>query len=265
MTAAAVSAQSRLPAEWQVRLPEFEGPLDLLLHLVRASKVEITEISVAEICDQFHQALQLMEHLNLDVAADYIYEAAQLIFLKSRLLLPRRKTVDGEDAEGDPREELVQRLLEYQRLKDAAQSLAEIHNVRRGVWTRPKQALKIKVADDGVDLGEVSLFDLLGALKTVLVRYDFDHPDAMHLHAETFSVRDQFEQLLNKLEPSRPLDFIADLRGRSSRGEVVATFLAVLEMIRLALVRLHQTDGGEILLYRTTRELERHELEGIQS
>lgn len=256
--------QNSLPAEWQVKLPDFEGPLDLLLHLVRVNKVEITEISVSDICDQFHETLRLMESLNLDIAADYIYEAAQLIFMKSRMLLPRRKTVEGEDAEGDPREELVKRLLEYQRIKEAAQSLAEIHNVRRGVWTRRKQSIKSD-SDEGVDLGEVSLFDLLGALKTVLVRYDFDHPDAIHLHAESFSVRDQFETLLGRLDPSRPLDLVADLKGRSSRGEVVSAFLAVLEMIRLAVVRLHQSETGDILLYRTTRELQQHEVEGIQA
>lgn len=264
MTAADAARATKLPAEWQVSLPEFEGPLDLLLHLVRVNKVEITEISVSDICDQFHETLALMEQFNLDVAADYIYEAAQLIFLKSRMLLPRRKTVEGDDAEGDPREELVQRLLEYRRIKEAAQSLAEVHDIRRGVWTRRKQRLDVG-ADEGIDLGEVSLFDLLGALKTVLVRYDYEHPDAMHLHGETFSVRDQFEKLLHRLDPDRPLDFVADLKGRSSRGEVVSAFLAVLEMIRLALVRLHQTDGGDILLYRTARELQQHELEGIQA
>ncbi|MCZ6726067.1 MAG: segregation/condensation protein A [Acidobacteria bacterium] len=257
------AAKSSLPAEWRVRLPEFEGPLDLLLHLVRVNEIEIAEISVAQICDQFNETLQLMEHLNLDVAADYIYEAAQLIFLKSRVLLPRRKNAEGDDVEGDPREELVQRLLEYRRIKDAAQSLAEIHSVRRGVWTRRPQKLAIE-AEEGIDLGEVSLFDLLGALKTVLVRYDFDHPDPIHLHAETFSVRDQLERLMVRLDPTRPLDLLEDLRERSSRGEVVSAFLAVLELIRLALVRLHQTDGGDILLYRTTRNLQQHELEGIQ-
>jgi segregation and condensation protein A len=257
-------AAAALPEEWHVELPEFEGPLDLLLHLVRADKIEITEISVARICDQFHETLRLMERFNLDVAAEYIYEAAQLIYLKSRMLLPRRKTVDGEDAEGDPREELVQRLLEYRRLKEAAQSLAEIHSVRSGVWTRRKQRLEVG-DDEGLDLGEVSLYDLLGALKTVLVRYDFDHPDPIHLHAESFSVRDQFERFLARLDHNRPLDLIEDLRSRGSRGEVVAAFLAVLEMIRLALVRLHQTKPGDILLYRTTRELQQHELEAIQA
>ncbi len=251
-----------LPPDWQVELPQFEGPLDLLLHLVRINEVEVSDVPVAKICDQFHATLELMDKLNLDIAAEYIYEAAQLIYLKSRMLLPRRNTASGEDAEGDPREELVERLLEYQRLKDAAQSLAEIHNLRRGVWTRSKQ--KIDAGDEGIDLGEVSLYDLLSALKTVLVRYDHEHPDAIHLHAETFSVRDQFRQLLSRLDRQRPLDLVADLKGRGSRGEVVSAFLAVLEMVRLAVVRLHQTDGGDILLYRTTRELEAHELEGIR-
>ncbi len=262
MTAAA-PVNAGLPAEWHVALPEFEGPLDLLLHLVRVNEVELVDIPVATICDQFHATLALMEQLNLDIAAEYIYEAAQLIFLKSRMLLPRRKDESGEDVEGDPREELVQRLVEYQRIKEAAQSLAEIHNLRRGVWTRRPQPIDTG-AEEGVDLGEVSLYDLLTAFKTVLVRYDHEHPDPMLLHAETFSVRDQFERLLHRLDPKKPLDLVADLKGRGSRGEVVAAFLAVLEMVRLAVVRLHQTDGGDLLLYRTTRELAGHELEAIQ-
>ncbi len=250
-----------LPPDWQVELPQFEGPLDLLLHLVRINEVEITDIPVAAICDQFHATLELMEQLHLDIAAEYIYEAAQLIYLKSRMLLPRTSGDGDDEADDDPRQELVERLLEYQRIKEAAQSLAEIHNVRRGVWTRPRQ--EIERDDEGVDLGEVSLYDLLSALRTVMVRYDYDHPDPMHLLGERYSVRDQFDRLLQRLDRQRPLDLIADLRTRQSRGEVVSAFLAVLEMVRLAVVRLHQTDGGEILLYRTEREVSADELEAI--
>ena len=156
-----------------------------------------------------------MEELDLDIAAEYIYEAAYLIFLKSRMLLPRPKTVDGDFAE-DPRNELVDRLLEYRKLKEAAQSLAEVHGVRRGIWTRAPQRIDLAPAEgETLDFGDVSLFDLLGALKKVLVRYEFDHPDALHLQRETFSVRDQFERMLKLLDAGRPLDLLDDLRGRS--------------------------------------------------
>lgn len=256
-------AETSLPESWRVDLPVFEGPLDLLLHLVRINEVDITDIPVVKICDQFHEYLHLMEELNLDVAAEYIYEAALLIFLKSRTLLPRSPDEQTEDGD-DPREELVQRLVEYQRLKDAAQSLAEIDTVRQGVWTRPKQPLPEVKYDETIDLGEVSLFDLLGALKQVVVRYDYEHPPPWHVQRESFSVRGQFERLLGRLAPQRPVDLVEDLRDRSSRAEAVATFLAVLELARLRLVRVHRTDAGDLLLYRTDRKVQQHELEAIQ-
>lgn len=256
------SPRGSLPEAWRVQLPTFEGPLDLLLHLVRVNEVEITEIPVAVICDQFHEYLGLMEDLNLDIAAEYIYEAALLIYLKSRLLLPRTTSTETGEEE-DPRQELVERLLEYRRIKQASQSLAEIHSVRSGIWTRRPQTLDLPADEESYDLGDVSMFDLLGALRTVLVRYDHEHPDPLHLSRETFAVRGQFERLLDGLDRGRPLDLVADLRGRSCRAEAVAAFLAVLELVRRSLVRLHRTDGGELLLYRTEREFGRHELEAV--
>jgi segregation and condensation protein A len=256
-----VQARGHLPESWRVQLPVFEGPLDLLLRLVRVNEVEIADIPVATVCDQFHEYLQLMEELDLDVAAEYIFEAAQLIHLKSRLLLPRRS--DGEGAVEDPRQELVERLLEYRRIKEAAQSLAEIDGIRHGVWTRPPERLPLP-AGETIDLGELSLFDLLGAFREVVGRYEREHPGPLHLQREDFRVRDQLERLLGLLAEDRPHDLLEDLRGRSCRAEVVAAFLAVLELARLDLVRFHQTAAREILLYRTDREIQRHELEAIQ-
>jgi segregation and condensation protein A len=253
-----------LPEEWRVRLPIFDGPLDLLLHLIRVNEVEITDIPVAVICDQFHEYLRLMEDLDLDVAGEYIYEAALLIQLKSKLLLPRPKTAPGEPEE-DPRQELVQRLLEYRKLKEAAQALAEIDRMRQGIWTRRPQAWKGQVEEEAaVDLEEVSLFDLLQAFRTVLERFDREHPEPVLLPAETYPVRGQLERLLAALEPAVPYDLLDDLRHRSCRAEAISTFLAVLELARLHLVRIHQTPGGEIVLYRTTRELVSAELETIE-
>lgn len=252
-----------LPEAWRVELPVFEGPLDLLLHLVKINELDITDIPIALICDQFHGYLHLMEELNLDIAAEYIYEAALLIHLKSRMLLPRPAR-EGEEQGEDPRDELVQRLLEYRRMKDAAESLAEIDGLRLGLWTRPRQGLAGSDVEAGIDLGEVSLYDLLGALRQVLVRFDHEHPPAWHIHRESFSVRGQFERLLERLRLDRPLDLLADLTDRSCRAEAVAAFLAVLELARLCLVRLHQTEGGELLLYRTRKELQQHELEAIR-
>lgn len=255
-----------LPESWKVRLPIFEGPLDLLLELIRINKVEITDIPVAPICDQFHEYVQLMEVLNLDVAGEYVYMAAYLILLKSKMLLPRRRTKTGEEIEEDPRQDLVERLLEYQRLKEAAQVLAEVDNVRRGMWVRTSDERKDLAAEETpeLNLSDVSLFDLLRTFKTVLDRFEREHPEPMLLHGETFSVRDQLDRLLRALRASRPHDLLDELRSLSCRAEAIAAFLAVLEMARLNLVRVHQTESGEILLFRTTRELQVHELEAIE-
>jgi len=254
-----------LPASWRVQLPVFEGPLDLLLHLIKINRVEITDIPVATICDQFHAYLQLMEQLNLDIAGEYIYEAALLIHLKSKMLLPRPAALEGEPEE-DPRLDLVERLLEYRRLKEVAQSLAEVDRLRVGVWTRQPQPLPASAAggeEEAVELGEVSLFDLLSALKQALQRYDREHPPPLLVSADAFSVRDQFDRLLGALDAGRPFDLLADLRRRSCRAEAIAAFLAVLELARLNLIRVHQTESGEILVYRTTRELGAEEREAI--
>ena len=252
-----------LPASWRVHLPIFEGPLDLLLHLIKINQVEITDIPVAVICDQFHAYLALMEELNLDVAGEYIYEAALLIHLKSKMLLPRPASAEGEPEE-DPRQELVERLLEYRRLKEAAQSLAELDRLRMGIWTRQPQPLPAGPEEDQeMDLGEVSLFDLLGALKQALVRYDKEHPPPLLLTGEAYSVRGQFDRLLGRLDAGHPFDLLADLKGLSCRAEAIAAFLAVLELARLNLVRIHQTESGDVLLYRTTRELREHDWEAI--
>jgi segregation and condensation protein A len=258
-----------LPESWRVHLPIFEGPLDLLLHLIKINRVEITDIPVAMICDQFHEYLRLMEELNLDIAGEYIYEAALLIHLKSKMLLPRPAvTVSGEPEE-DPRLDLVERLLEYRRMKEVAQSFAEVDRVRLGIFTRKAPPPTFEEAGDeegeqaALDLGEVSLFDLLGALKQVLVRYDKEHPPPLQIAGEAWSVRGQLDRLLLVLDAGRPYDFIDDLKSRSCRSEAIAAFLAILELARLNLVRIHQTGSGEILLYRTTRQVGAEELEGI--
>jgi segregation and condensation protein A len=254
-----------LPASWRVQLPIFEGPLDLLLHLVRINKVEITDIPVAVVCDQFHEYLRLMEELDLDIAAEFIYEAAVLIQVKSKLLLPQAGR-PGEEAPEDPRHELVSRLLEYRRLKEAAQALAEVDRVRQGIWTRKPAPWKPEADPEETDvpLEEVSLFDLIGALRTVLERYDKEHPEPILLPHERFSVRSQIERLLALLEAGHPSGLFDQLRSLSCRAEAIAMFLAVLELARLNLVRIHQGgEGSDVLLFRTTRELQPEELEAI--
>lgn len=259
-------AESRglLPASWRVQLPVFEGPLDLLLHLVKINKVEITDIPVSLVCDQFHEYLALMEELDLDVAGEYIYEAALLIQIKSRMLLPRPATLE-EEREEDPRQELVARLLEYRRLKEAAQTLAEVHRLRQGIWTRRAQPLEADDEEQSLDLSDVSLYDLLTVFRRVLDRYQREHPEPLVFQGDAFPVHLQVDRLLARMEPGRPFDLLEDLMTLSCRGEAISAFLAVLELGRLNLIRLHQSAGGGIVVYRTTRELGASEREALES
>lgn len=252
---------SLLPASWQVDLPVFEGPLDLLLHLIRINEVEITDIPVALICDQYHEYLGLMEELDLDIAGEYVYEAAVLIQLKSRLLLPVPELAEGEEPPEDPRQELVERLLDYQRIREAAETLAEVSSLRMGLWTRAPEV----VPDDddaGLEVGDVSLYDLLHVFHRVLSRYDLEHPDPLVVRSESFSVRAQIDRLLAKLDRSRATDLADDLLALSCRAEAISAFLAVLELVRMQVLRLQAIDGA-VLLYRTERELASVELEAI--
>ena len=253
-----------LPESWRVQLPTFEGPLDLLLHLVKLNEVEISDIPVATVCDQFHEYLFLMETLDLDIAGEYIYEAALLIQLKSKLLLPRQRDLAGEIVDEDPRAELVQRLLEYRRIKEAAQSLAEVDRMRVGVWARSKSRWSDPEQEER-ELEELSLFDLLSALRGVLDRYDREHPDPMRLPAESFPVREQFDRLMKVLNAGTPFDLLHDLRNRSCRAEAISAFLAILELARLRLIRIHQAASGEVVLYRTTRDLATEDLESLEA
>ena len=257
---------SLLPESWKVLLPVFEGPLDLLLHLVKVNKVEISDIPVVTICKQFHDYLSLMEDLDLDIAGEYIYEASMLIQLKSRMLLPVTVDEAGEPVE-DPREELVQRLLEYRRIKEAAQTMAEVHGMRRGVWTRPQpselaEITQAKLGEEQIDLGDLSLFDLLGSFRGVLDRFEREHPMPLHLRGESFSVRDQFVGWLDRLQGGKPCVLADELARVSCRAEAIAAFLAVLELAKLGVIRLHQGEDA-VLLYRTTRQVRPEEIEAI--
>lgn len=251
-----------LPTSWRVELPEFEGPLDLLLQLIKVNEVEITDIPVAIVCHQFHEYIDLMDELDLDIAAEFVYTAALLIHLKSKMLLPQPKNLDGTQDEQDPRADLVRRLLEYQRMKDVAQTLSEVDTVRSAMWSRGAHE-KLQPGDDDA-FEDVSLYDLMKSLREVLDRYSTEHPPPIHLAGETYSVRGQIEGFLSRLSKSRPRQLLDELASLSCRAEAIAAFLAILEMARLSLVRVHQTSNGDILLYRTTKELSPRELETIE-
>lgn len=241
------------PDAFPVKLSNFEGPLDLLLHLIKKHEVDIHDIPIALITAQYLEAIALMEELDLDVAGDYIVMAATLIHIKSKMLLPRPETaagVEGEDE--DPRDALVRRLLEHQKFKAAAGLLHEREQLRAAQWLRPDGRIAAITGDDLELELEVDLFSLMNAFHAVLQRAKL-RPKLL-LPPEQLPVETRIEQLLARLSETEACgfeDLFADIQDRAG---LIVTFLALLEMIRLKLVRVFQSGGfGPIRVYKRSR------------
>lgn len=236
-----------------VRLEQFEGPLDLLLHLIRKNEVNVHDIPIALITRQYLDAIGLMQELNLDIAGDYLVMAATLIHIKSKTLLPRPETaaaVEGED--DDPRDALMRRLLEHQKFKAAAELLHEREQVRSAQWQRPDERIA-DLAGDGYEPElEVDLFSLLSAFQAVVQRAS--HRPNVCLPAEQLSVEARIEQLLARLSETEACGFEELFADAHDRPGFIVTFLALLEMIRLKLVRVFQSGSfGPIRVYKRAR------------
>jgi len=225
--------------DYAVKLPVFEGPLDLLLHLIRQNEVEITEIPIAEISAQYLSYLQLMRELDLDVAGEYLVMAATLALIKSRMLLPSEE--EDEQGDGvDPRAELIARLLEYERYKEVAEALGRRRLLGRDIFAA--QSLGLEPVPESEREIEVGLFELIDAFRVVLDRAG---PAGLHeIEAETVSVRDRIIYVMERLERADTIEFnrIFEAEGHAvpSRPLIIATFLAILELARLAALHVYQ-------------------------
>jgi segregation and condensation protein A len=242
--------------DYTAELPVFEGPLDLLLHLVKKHELDIFEIPISFITDRYLEYLDFMRKLNLEVAGEYLLMAAQLAHIKSRELLPTPDPtqVEEEGADGeeiDTRQELIRRLLEYQKYKAAAGQLGDRPVVGRNVWLRGapvEDALGGEVASEAeAPLAEVPLYSLVEALADVLSRARVRI--AHDVTVERFSITDRINQLVDRLEAEGTFSFRScfALEGQSAvevRHQIVVTFLAILEMARLRLLRILQPPEG---------------------
>jgi segregation and condensation protein A len=236
---------------YPVRLDRFEGPLDLLLHLIKRNEVSIYEIPILLITKQYLEYLDLMQELNLDVAGEFLVMAATLIHIKSRMLLPRPDP-SQEDPEEDPREALVRRLIEHQKFKAAAELLHERETLRSAQWTRPDGPIA-EIAGEAPEPGiEVDLFSLITAFRAVIERAK--QRPKVYLPGEQISIEDRIEQLMSRLSETEACgfdDLFADVQARSG---LIVTFLAMLEMIRLKLIRVFQSGPlGPIRVYKRAR------------
>jgi segregation and condensation protein A len=234
---------------YQVRLEQFEGPLDLLLHLIKKNEINIYDIPITLIAKQYLEYLSLMKSLNLAVAGDFLVMAATLLQIKSRLLLPVDDRAHDEDDGPDPREELVRRLLEYKRYKEAADRLDDRERLWREVFTRESPPLPTQAASETALLEDVTLFDLVDALQGVLAR--LPNPKLLELTPEHLTVKARMAAILEALEGKESVTFVALFEAQGHKLMVIVTFLALLELIRTGLVRVYQGETfGPILLTR---------------
>jgi len=230
---------------YRVKLEVFEGPMDLLLHLIRKNEIDIYDIPIALVTRQYLEYLELMKMLNLDIAGEFLVMASELMYIKSRMLLPERESEEEEEGV-DPRDELVRRLLEYQQYKEAAEKLREYPLLGRDVFTR-KASSGEWVEVSGDQLAPVSLFSLVDAFRKMLDRAG---PDEVEVIADGISVRERIVQLIDRLKGVKSITFEELFEGDRTRRQLVVTFLALLEMVRLAVVKVHQAQaGGTIRLF----------------
>ncbi len=252
-------AQAELFAEdYKVNLEIFEGPLDLLLYLIRREELDIYDIPIGRITEQYMQYLDLMRQLNLDVAGEFIVMAATLMVIKSRMMLPvdRRQTEEGTDEEWvDPRLDLVRQLIEYKKFKDAAGRLAEFEAFAQESFDygggRPKFE---KTAADAADaLASIDMFDLLTAFQDVLAR--LNEVPQEELKGMRWSVPDKMDYILERSRADGQISFSTLFTARSPRGEVIVTFLALLDLLRQHRVIVSQNDAFHEITVLPSKEM----------
>ena len=231
---------------YRVKLEVFEGPLDLLLHLIKKEEVDIYDIPVARITDEYLQYLNLLETMNLDVAGEYLVMAATLTHIKSRMLLPPSED-DTEEPDEDPRADLVHQLVEYQRYREAAVALGERAVLTRDVFRRDPAAPD-NDRGEGIRLRDVTIGDLLEAFREVMER---SLRESFHeIVHEEISVDECVQLIVRRMEMDGPLRFRDLFAGAPSRRRLVATFLALLELVKQQAIHARQEeDGAEILLF----------------
>lgn len=232
--------------QYHVKLPTFEGPLDLLLHLINRLEIDIYDIPMVEITEQYMEYVETMQQLQLDVASEYLVMAATLLAIKSRMLLPKQEDVWDEDAfeyeeEIDPREELVARLIEYRKYKEAAGDLKSLEEERNLMFTKPPCDLSDYAKENVPDLDlNVNVYDMIGAFQKLLRRKRLQSPLKTTVARQEISIEERMEEIITELRTfSRRVSFY-ELFPTVNREYLVATFLAILELLKRDAIVLEQ-------------------------
>jgi len=233
--------------EHKVQLEVFEGPLDLLLYLVKKEEVDIYEVNLTKIATQFLEYVEVMRQLDLEIAGEFLVMAATLMYIKSRELLPadQQAQVEEEDETDDPRWELIRQLVEYKKFKDAAAGLQEREARQENVFPRVPGKLEFE-PDRPAPKSEVSVFDLINAVSSILKRFA-QREESRDVFEDRWTVSEKIEELMRIVRAQPHVRFFELFARTTSRTEVVVTFLALLELIRLRMLAASQTEVfGEI-------------------
>ncbi len=230
----------------EIKINEFEGPLDLLLHLIKESKMDIFDLKIEVITDQYLEYINKMEEMNLDIASSYLVMAAELIEMKSRMLLPRHD--EDEEQEEDPQEQLVNRLIEYQRYKDLTKEFKELEEERHKVYTKSPENIKEYLPEvEVISNTDVTLDDLIKAFQKFLERQKENEPLSTKVTKKEMSVEDRRKSIRNILKKKHKFNFL-ELFDVLTKEYVVVTFLAILEMARQnELIIVQESNFGEIM------------------
>ena len=231
---------------------DFEGPLDLLLHLIKTSKMDIYDISIEEITKQYLDFIKNMKELNLDIASEYLVMASELIEIKSKLLLPNNNDMEEDEYEDDPREALINRLLEYKKYKDMINTFKELEMNRKDIFTKDPINLSEYANDEIKNDGDISLEDLLNALNGFLKRKEDEKPRETKITKKELSVTDRTYQIRNVLKSKKSVSFF-DLFEVKTKEYVVVTFLSILEMAKHGEILIKQENNFNNIII-TTKE-----------
>ncbi len=214
---------------YEVKIDNFSGPLDLLLHLIKESNIDIYDISLEDITNQYLNYIKKMEELNLDIASEYLVMASELLEYKSRSLLPKKET-DDDTYEEDPKEELIKRLIDYKRYKEVSETFKELETIRSDIYTKSPSNIS-EYEEELKNNGEVSLEDLVEAFKKFLDRKELEKPINTKITTKELSVRERINNIRKILKEKKEISFI-DLFDYVTKDYVIVTFLGILEMTK---------------------------------
>jgi len=246
--------------DYQIKLDSFEGPMDLLLHLIEKEEMDIYDIKISKITDQYLEYIHTMQTFKLDITSEFIVMAARLLALKSKLLLPIHEPIDTmldyEFDEADPREELIQRLIEYKKYKEISGVLKEMEIERSKIYTRPPGNLsQYLIQEEENPVEGISIYHLIDAFERALIKYSYKDP-LTKVEREEISVKDRMNQIINLMIVNNGIIHFSDIIvPKLSRSEIVVTFLSILELMKQKVIFCVQTKTfDDIVIHHTPKE-----------